>query len=311
MAKLQVRCEQRRVSFLVPSEWLGRLGQCAKCGHTFRLVAIDDDWSEVDTIPLAAESAARQVVNGTVREITRSTAHLDAVDACANCANPLPADAVICANCGYDVRVGRCWSTGLGESAPTDDGSALLAESPSARPVGGPNAYQPHRLEFLINTDYGVRRDSYDARTAKAKGLVLFKRRWVTHSQYKQLRKENSAYKSIRQLAVLCFLGAIWTAIWLITERPPLLLCGPGIGISAAWGIIWIAGVTFAGFRLWRFEKSGRTVLVSLLLLDLLWGLIASAVVRDLWLWPLNRVVGLLITGYSTTSRGRVNGILE
>ena len=48
-----------------------------------------------------------------------------------------------------------------------------------------------------------------DKETAKLKGLVNWKKRWVSTEERKQLKKEYNSYMGIRTVYVLCFIGAV------------------------------------------------------------------------------------------------------
>ncbi|OGP33557.1 MAG: hypothetical protein A2X93_02565 [Deltaproteobacteria bacterium GWC2_56_8] len=80
--------------------------------------------------------------------------------------------------------------------------------------------YQPHRKEFLINTDWGTAKDVVSREEAKRRGLVLFKGRWVTKEEQALLRDEYHAYHSIRMTAILliCF-SALFLAIMTLYAR--------------------------------------------------------------------------------------------
>ena len=163
-----------------------------------------------------------------------------------------------------------------------------------------PRAYQPERTDLLINTRWGEPKDQYSKAEAKALGRVKWSGRWVTPDERRQLQRQKAAYQTIRQMSGLCFLGAIITAAFLFTQRPPLLIVGPGIGFSMIYGILWVVLVTIAGVGLWQFKVGARTLVTVMLVFDMLLGLWACSAAQNapaLAAWPISRVLGLLLVG--------------
>ena len=210
---------------------------------------------------------------------------------CTSCGHDMQAEAVLCVNCGYDYRTGQRVHTVQESAAPTG------TDARRTHVEVNPKAHQPHNLGLLINTDWGEPKSAYDRATAKQAGLVLYRRRWVTKEERTELKRQYVAYSAIRQMACLCFLGGIITAVFLFSERPPFIIAGPGFGLSALCCVMWIVLVLVVGVNLWRFRLWARTLLVWMLVVDLIFGVVAALAVPAVWQWPAMRVGSLLIVG--------------
>lgn len=57
--------------------------------------------------------------------------------------------------------------------------------------------FQPARPDFLVNTEWGVPKEQLLTEDAKSRGMALFRGRWVTIEEKKQIRDEYHAYRSI------------------------------------------------------------------------------------------------------------------
>ncbi len=67
----------------------------------------------------------------------------------------------------------------------------------------GIKAYQPHRKDLLINTEWGIPKKEIPKEEAGFKNLKLFHRRWVTEEEKRRLKREHFAYQSIRSTAYI------------------------------------------------------------------------------------------------------------
>ena len=130
--------------------------------------------------------------------------------------------------------------------------------------------FQPDHPQLLINTDWGLDAESVDRAAAKERGLVKWKRRWVSRAKRKQLRREHYAYSAIRSVAALSMFGGFVTACQILAEG------GIGWRIYAvvAGGMIFVSGVQLLSYRAWaRWLLLGTlSVDFSLLVVGVVWG---------------------------------------
>lgn len=69
---------------------------------------------------------------------------------------------------------------------------------------------QATHTQLLINTlDWGIEESALDRAAAKERGLVKWKRRWVTREERARLKGELNAYNSLRALGLLAMLGGL------------------------------------------------------------------------------------------------------
>lgn len=122
--------------------------------------------------------------------------------------------------------------------------------------------YQPHRKEFLINTDWGTDKDAVSKEEAKKRGLVVFKGRWVTKDEKKQLKDEYLAYYGIRMIGrFLIYFSLLFIAIM------GLMLFSAASGrdgvskditsFGVFYGIIFVAGI-ISGIWLLKYRRWAR-----------------------------------------------------
>ena len=111
--------------------------------------------------------------------------------------------------------------------------------------------YQPERTDLLINTDWGIARDSLGMEEARERNLLLFYERWVTKEEKMQLKDERNAYASIRVIGYLVLFVSVpvFVNIRLIAEG----------GISAvALAVIYALVSAVTGSGLIRYARYAR-----------------------------------------------------
>lgn len=111
--------------------------------------------------------------------------------------------------------------------------------------------YQPHRKDFLINTDWGIPRDDLATATAKERGLVRFHGRWVTKAEKMQLSKEHQAYFTIRGM------GVALIGIGLLIARDAIAFFTISIMRSAEM-VLFVLALIATGIGLVRFRRAAR-----------------------------------------------------
>jgi len=141
----------------------------------------------------------------------------------------------------------------------------------------GLKPYQPHRKEFLINTDWGTAKDAVSKEEAKNSGLVIFKGRWVTKEERTVLKDEYHAYYSIRQLAwLLICLSALILAL-IVLYLPAAARSADGINEAIApYIFFFIAGSAglISGIGLLKYRRWARNLAAFVLLIPFPFGLI-------------------------------------
>jgi cation transport ATPase len=68
--------------------------------------------------------------------------------------------------------------------------------------------YQPERTDLLINTEWGIPKEDLSSDEAQQRGLALFKDRWVSAEERKQLKRQRFTYRIIRVVALVFALAA-------------------------------------------------------------------------------------------------------
>lgn len=111
--------------------------------------------------------------------------------------------------------------------------------------------YQPDRTDLLINTDWGTPREGLTAEEAREKNLLLFRGRWVTKEEKKQLQDEQGAYVSIRIIGCLLLLTGVPV---LINIRS---IAAGGI-TDVAVAVFYVIAASVAGSGLIRYARYAR-----------------------------------------------------
>lgn len=133
--------------------------------------------------------------------------------------------------------------------------------------------YQPERTDFLINTEWGIAKEDLSADEAQHRGLVLFKERWVSADERKELKRQRLTYRGIRVAAFLLVLAAGAEALLLlanISRKAP-------VGALVMLGILAFAYIA-AAVGLYVFKRWAYYAAVVLLLL----GMVQSLALRRL-----------------------------
>ncbi|HEY9721335.1 MAG TPA: hypothetical protein V6D47_04935 [Oscillatoriaceae cyanobacterium] len=117
--------------------------------------------------------------------------------------------------------------------------------------------YQPWRQDFLINRDWGLSLDSISRDEAKARGLVSWKRRWVTPEEKQQVKSEFNVYRHIDWARSLSMLRGILGAIAVI-----VILAKPDIPVFTVADKVGAVVTTVCYFGAWwylgRYAELGR-----------------------------------------------------
>ena len=150
----RIACPQCGKQYRWSEQYAGRKVRC-KCGHTMRMPA---------EAPTAAESAA-----GMYDLADSSAAAGDAAGTCPSCSAQMPADAVICIECGYNVQTGK--RMGEPDAAPAPPRTKPPAEGASA-PVA-PVEDDPSDDEMLDEPTGSPVKDLYVPLAALAIGIAL------------------------------------------------------------------------------------------------------------------------------------------
>ncbi len=111
--------------------------------------------------------------------------------------------------------------------------------------------YQPERTDLLINTEWGIPRDGLSKEEAKGPKMLLFKGRWVTRKEKKQLQDERNAYTSIRVIGYLLLFICVPV---LINIR---LIAANGI-TTVALAVIYAFAAVATGAGLIRYTRYAR-----------------------------------------------------
>lgn len=142
--------------------------------------------------------------------------------------------------------------------------------------------YQPHRSDLLINTDWGIPGDALPGDEAAAQGLVLFHGRWVTTDERRLLREQQGAYRGIRFVAWMLWVGAA-----LIVAQAVLVLAAPAFQFKSP--LVATLALTAAllavpaGVGVYRFARWGRLLGTTVLIVGI------PSLVGLLCLYYLNR----------------------
>lgn len=126
--------------------------------------------------------------------------------------------------------------------------------------------YQPHRKDFLINTDWGTAKDAVSREDAKNRGFVLFKGRWVTKEEQSQLKDEYHAYHSIRQVAWLLICTSILVLVLAILYIPAVKQGLYDVELLYIGFIMGLAGLP-CGIGLLKYRRWARNLATFVVLL--------------------------------------------
>lgn len=143
----------------------------------------------------------------------------------------------------------------------------------------GLKPYQPHRKEFLINTEWGTAKDAVSKEEAKNRGLVIFKGRWVTKEERTVLKDEYHAYHSIRQIAWLLICLSALILVPIVLYFPAAARSAGGInGEIASYIFFFIAGSAglISGIGLLKYRRWARNLAAFVLLIPFPLGLIGA-----------------------------------
>lgn len=102
--KILTRCDKCNASFSVEETFVGRKAKCSKCGEAFIVQAVSDalePQTPVEGYSLSKESPAAAAGKSDIDALLSAESNR-----CPNCALPLAPGAVLCVNCGYDLRTG-------------------------------------------------------------------------------------------------------------------------------------------------------------------------------------------------------------
>lgn len=93
--------------------------------------------------------------------------------------------------------------------------------------------YQPDRPDILINTDWGFPEESLSKAEAKQRKLILYKGRWITRAEKRQLKLEKEAYQLISILVVVTALFGFVPG----SALGPIQILFIPIGLVLAYGV--------------------------------------------------------------------------
>lgn len=137
----------------------------------------------------------------------------------------------------------------------------------------GLKRYQPGRKEFLINTDWGLPKESFNKDEAKARGLVIFKGRWVTKEERSRLQDEYHAYYSIRQIAWLLICTSSLILLLAILYIPAVKMGLYDVELLYIGFFIGLAGLP-SGIGLLKYKRWARNLAAFVLLVPFPLGLV-------------------------------------
>jgi len=128
--------------------------------------------------------------------------------------------------------------------------------------------YQPGRREFLINTEWGVPREQYSKEEAKQKDFVLYKGRWVSRYEKKQLKAELYAYHGLRTVAILLFIFGVF-GIYLFTYMVAMSDNFTGNYTMPAIYLLSSIAAFASGIGVWKFRQWGRIMATILFIVGI------------------------------------------
>jgi len=126
-------------------------------------------------------------------------------------------------------------------------------------------AYQPHRKDLLINTEWGIPRERLSNEEARLRNMRLFRGRWVTHEERKRLKVEYHAYRAIRGVAYLLIYGV---PVLLLLATAAIIPCALRFPAILAMSLVAVAVASIAsGIGLLRYRRWARIVATLVLVL--------------------------------------------
>lgn len=134
--------------------------------------------------------------------------------------------------------------------------------------------YQPERTDLLINTEWGKPKEEIPTEEAQQQGLVLFKDRWVTADEEKELKRQIFTYRALRAVALLFALVAgymVYALVVNITRKAPT-------GALVMLGIVAFAYIATA-VGLYVFKRWAYYVAMVLLLIGILQSFMARRII--------------------------------
>lgn len=116
----------------------------------------------------------------------------------------------------------------------------------------GIKAYQPHRKDLLINTEWGIPKKQLSKKEARLQNMRLFHGRWVTKEEKKQLKDQYHAYYSIRTFAVILILMPLWILVLFLGTEPYIKDYNTFYILSAIYVVAsMISGIGLLPYRRW------------------------------------------------------------
>jgi len=144
----------------------------------------------------------------------------------------------------------------------SDSSSAVVSEPETC---GAHKKYQPERQDIVWNTCWGVDERTLTSEAAEARGLVSFRKRWVTPETKEMLKMQLRSYVGVRQVAALLVLSAVFTmpmTIYVAQHIPSQYRTFLFIGM-AIWAVAELIVVPgLYRFRRWAFWPA--TIIVAL-----------------------------------------------
>ena len=125
-------------------------------------------------------------------------------------------------------------------------------------------AYQSHRKDLLVNTNWGIPKEEMPEEEARSRGLVCFHGRWVTPSERERLKDEVHAYRSVRILGCLLLLLAAQVAVLGV----PAMIKDSRI-LQGSLGLLFSVALLTSGVGLLRYRTWGRATAAVVFILFL------------------------------------------
>jgi hypothetical protein len=125
---------------LVGDEHAGKRAKCSQCGQVVIIPGGKPEAAKTVAKATSAAAASAALISKSIAPSTRTTAPVASSGRrCPSCHGPLSAEAVLCVNCGYNLKSGKKMSTFA--YAPTEDD-----EVPTSRPRSRINRVVMSRL---------------------------------------------------------------------------------------------------------------------------------------------------------------------
>lgn len=161
--------------------------------------------------------------------------------------------------------------------------------------------------DILVTWDYGLAAKSISEEEAHAKGMILFRGRWVTQEDYPVLKREIRAYLTVRVVAIIALILGLFSFSELFLLGWDILVLGLGIvacvigvGLWQFSRVAWLLGNLFALFMLGYEFILIKRIMISynprvIVMADALVVLVALYLAGIIYLW-LNRSTRKIFT---------------